>query len=106
MVNLEIRNQAQECRSRACHFGRLSAKPEPVEARAELSRSGLALPEEGRSKQRPYKSRVRNQWDYFGIASQRHCVSDCHPFASLWASAYLVGRNDGGKYPIIWRKED
>ena len=29
-----------------------------------------------------------------GCASQRHCVSDCHPFASLWASAYLVARHD------------
>jgi hypothetical protein len=31
-------------RGRACHFDKLSAQPEPVEARAELSRSGLALP--------------------------------------------------------------
>jgi hypothetical protein len=31
--------------------------------------------------------------DGFGYVSQRHCVSDCHPFASLWASAYFVARN-------------
>ena len=29
-----------------------------------------------------------------GSASQRHFVSDCHPFASLRASTYLVARND------------
>jgi hypothetical protein len=35
--------------------------------------------------------------DGFGYVSQRHCVSDCHPFAEfilseaegLWASAYF-----------------
>ncbi len=32
-----------------------------VEACAELSRSGLAVPKEGRSKQRPYKSTIRIQ---------------------------------------------
>jgi len=40
--------------------------------------------------------------DGFGYVSQRHCVSDCHPFTEfilseaegLWASAYFVARND------------
>jgi hypothetical protein len=40
----------------------------------------------------------------FGCASQQHCMLDCHPFAEfilseaegLWASAYLVARNDDG----------
>ena len=37
---------------RACYFDRLSAQPEPIEACAELSRSGLAL-----SNQRPHPNK-------------------------------------------------
>ena len=40
------------------------------------------------------KKRLDTDHGIFACGSQRHWVSDCRPFASLRASAYLVARND------------